>query len=71
MVNNVVGKIQDFMGKINGRHKKLEKAESEELIGKPFKCELCGHIEFRKHVEFGEELRCPECQAIMREIVRW
>jgi predicted Zn-ribbon and HTH transcriptional regulator len=71
MVDRIVTKVGDFMRKINGRHKKTEKAESEKLIGKPYKCERCSHVEFRKHVEFGEELRCPECGAVLRELIRW
>lgn len=70
MVDWLTEKVGDFMRKINGRYKRKEKAESEKLIGKSFKCEKCAHIEFRKHVEFGEEPRCPECGAILRELMR-
>lgn len=69
MVNIITEKVGDFMRKINGRYKKDEKAEAEKLIGKPFKCERCTHIEFRKNVEFGEELKCPECGANLHEVV--
>lgn len=71
MVDWLTEKVGDFMRKINGRHRKAEKAESEQLIGKPYKCERCTHVEFRKRVEFGEELRCPECGALLREVIRW
>lgn len=64
-------KIGDFMRKVNGRYKRKEEADSEKLVGKPFKCERCSHVEFRKHVEFGEELRCPDCGAKLRELLRW
>lgn len=69
MINRVTEKIGDFMRKINGRYKRAEEAESEKLIGKSFRCEDCAHIEFRKHVEFGEEMKCPECGANLIEII--
>lgn len=70
MINNITERVGDFMRKINGRYKKAEKAEAEKLIGKAFKCERCAYLEFRKHVEFGEEIKCPECGANLREVLR-
>ncbi len=67
-MNRFVGKVTDFMHKINGRHKRDEEADSKKLIGKPFKCTKCTHVEFRKHVEFGEVLKCPECGAKLMEM---
>lgn len=61
---------KDLKNKINGRYKKSETAEAEKLIGKPFKCNKCTHIEFRKHIEFGEELTCPECgKGKLQEVI--
>lgn len=69
MVDWITTKVGDFMHKINGRYKKKEKADSEKLIGKPFKCENCTHVEFRKNVEFGEKLICPDCGGILRDMM--
>ena len=69
MVDRIIETIGDFMRKINGRYKKAEKADSEKLIGKSFRCEECTHVEFHKHVEFGEELKCPKCGSNLRELV--
>jgi predicted Zn-ribbon and HTH transcriptional regulator len=61
--------VRDTMKKINGRLKRDEKESAKRLIGKPFKCTECEHIEFRKHIEFGEELRCPKCGAKLNEVL--
>ena len=62
--------MNNLGSKINGRHKKSEKADVEKLIGKPFKCTECMYIEFHKHVEFGEEMICPKCgKGKLQEII--
>ncbi|RQW80879.1 MAG: hypothetical protein EHM79_19925 [Geobacter sp.] len=71
MVDWLTSLVGDFMHKVNGRFKKEEQAEAEKLVGKPFKCTRCSYVEFRKKVEFGEELICPDCGALLREIINF
>ena len=57
------------MKKINARIKPAEKKEVGKISTKPFKCRKCACIEYIESVEFGEDIRCPECGAKMYEMM--
>lgn len=58
------------MKKINARVKPVDNKENSKLLTKAFKCEKCPCIEQVKSVEFGEDVKCPECGAKMYELLK-
>lgn len=61
---------KNHMKKINARAKPAEKKETSKLLTKTFQCEMCSCVEYVKSVEFGEDVRCPECGAKMHELIK-
>lgn len=53
--------------KTNGRIKPASKKEIANLKAKFFTCPECNNQETAELTQFGEEFRCPKCNAVMQE----
>jgi len=69
MIDKTIDEFKGLMGKINGRFKEAKKKDMANLIGKPFRCTECEHVEFKKHVVFGEVVECSKCKGKMTEVI--
>ena len=68
MVEQLKVDVKKSLGfKTNGRVKPASKKEVANLKSKFFMCPECDNIETAEVIQFGEIIRCPKCNAVMKE----